>query len=71
MAYLELRAEMLRQGIDQERLGRKINRSLQYVNRRFNGHADWEKGGMYAILNALRIPPDQIYRYFPPNGVTL
>ena len=69
MTYLELRAEMLRQGIYQECLGRKINRSLQYVNRRFNRHADWKQGDMYAILSVLRIPLDQIYKYFPPDGI--
>nr|DAW90295.1 MAG TPA: Regulatory protein-modification, helix-turn-helix, transcriptional regulato, DNA [Bacteriophage sp.] len=67
--YLELRAEMLRQGVEQKYLARKLARSIRYVSDRFCRRAPWSIDDAYLIMSILHLPADQIYRYFPPNGI--
>ena len=66
--YSELREEMKKNDIGQAYLAKLLHVSGTYVSLRINGKMSWSLEDSYKILEILRIPPEQIYYYFPPGG---
>lgn len=64
-----LRRTMFEDDVDQMTLGKTIGRSSSYISARFSGKMPFDANDMYAILDFLGVPHDQIHKYFPPNGL--
>lgn len=66
--FSKLRAAARGQGYTIADMAKSLGKSVSSLNARFNGHQQWELGEMYAILDMLDIPPEELPLYFPPDG---
>ena len=66
--YHELRNAMDYHGVDQAGIAQWISRSRQYVCNCLCCRADWLHEEQYIILARLGLPPEEVYKYFPPRG---
>ena len=69
--YPELRAQMARMGYNSKELGEMIGAGPSGVSRRLSAKQDWFLEEVYAVCQALEIPLDEIYLYFPKGGVPI
>ena len=70
MRYRELRAAMLKQGIQQSDLGGLLRLSKGAVSNRFTQRVPWTIPEAYGVMAYLSLPLEELPRYFPPDGVT-
>ncbi len=68
-AYLELRYQLLAQDMSFEDLGECCGLTANVLSTRFTGRVDWSLHEMYAIMDALQLPMEEMAKYFPRNGV--
>ena len=66
--YALLRGAYTAAGHDQVSLGKKIKRCESYMNLRLGGHKPWDEDDMYRIMDELKLPHEEMHRYFPPRG---
>lgn len=66
--YLKLRAALMAGSIDRTYLAEQLSLSLKSVERSFVGRREWTLGECYKTLSILRIDPEKLPEYFPPNG---
>ena len=73
--YAKLRGALVEREMKQVDLIRElallhppISMSQPTMSRRFNAKDPWTIAEMYAILDVLGIPDDQIHAFFPRNG---
>lgn len=69
MLYLNLRAELTRQGKQVRDLCPVIGMCVSSVSLRMCGHADFTIADAYAILEFLGLPFADLPKYFPPKGI--
>lgn len=67
--YRKLRFELQERDYDLRALAVKLNRSVTYVSRHLTGQQDWALREVYAIMDLIEAPLDQIGEYFPPSDV--
>ena len=67
--YRVLRTQLKEKDIDVAYLADKLGVCTDYVRRRLRGAAPWIQTDMYAVLDMLHIPYDQIHIIFPPGGM--
>ncbi len=46
-----------------------LGRTGEYVYKRLRGVKPWDLSDVYILLRYLEIPPEQIYEFFPENGI--
>jgi hypothetical protein len=66
--HAKLRGAMVAADMDEEYLARKLLRGRTYVSQRMMGKKPWAMDEVYAIMDLLRLPHDQLAAYFPPKG---
>ncbi len=67
--FAKLRGRMHEMDINSNALANFLGRSQSYVSTRMTHNSSWELDEIYKILDLLMIPPEEIFTYFPPNGV--
>lgn len=67
--YKELRRAMRSADVSNVYLAEKLDMAASSVSLRLNGHCPWESDRMYAVMDLLHLPYDQLHIYFPPGGV--
>jgi hypothetical protein len=66
--YKKLKTEMFANDIDQQYICKKLKRSQTYITQRMMGRKSWSMDDVYALIEILRIPFEQIHLYFPKGG---
>lgn len=66
--YAELRALLARDDIDQRYLCELLKRSQGYITQRITGRRPWDQDDMYALMDVVGAPYEDLYRLFPPQG---
>jgi len=67
--YQRLRRALRERDIDQEYLGKLLGRSRSHVSFCLSGKAEWLMSEVYIIAKLCQIPIEEIYKYFPPDGI--
>lgn len=67
--YQRLRRKLREYDIDQHYLAELLKRSPSYVSNCMLGKSDWQMQEVYTIIKLCQIPPEEIYKYFPPDGI--
>lgn len=67
--YKELRKAMRSADVSNVYLAEKLGMAASSVSLRLNGHCPWESDRMYAVMDLLHLPYDQLHIYFPPGGI--
>lgn len=67
--YALLRGAYIAAGYDQVTLAQKMGRCETYINQHFGGKLPWDQTDMYKLMDILRIPYEEMHRYFPPRGI--
>lgn len=67
--YLELRGEMVRQGISNADIAARIGKSQAHVSRCLNLWTGWDCQDMYAIMDMIGRPYSDLHVIFPKDGV--
>lgn len=57
--------------IKQNDIALAIHRSAAYVSRRFNGEGSFLQSECYAMMKLADLPFEDIYYYFPPEGIAV
>lgn len=68
--YILLRARMLTSSMTIRSLARSIGVSTTHINDILSGRRFPRTDICYDILKVLEVPPNEIYNYFPPAGIT-
>jgi len=66
--FLKLRGRMKELGMEQYLFAKKLGRSTSYISHRMTGKHEWLLSEMYAALDILCVPYDQLGEYFPKGG---
>lgn len=69
--YEVLKREFNAKDIDYRYLSGKIGRSTAYISTRMQGKSPWNQNDMYAIMELLNMPPNQLHIVFPKDGITV
>lgn len=69
--YQRLRRKLREYDIDQHYLAELLKRSTGYVSNCMLGKSDWQMQEVYTIIKLCQIPPEEIYKYFPPGGIDI
>ena len=67
--YWDLRRALFEADMPQAELAKPLGRSPGYVDVRMAGRASWTMADAYTICDVLHIPREEIYKYFPPDGI--
>lgn len=68
--FRKLRGKLKEFDIDQSFLAEKLGICSMSVSHKFTGKAEWQLGDMYAVLDLIHEPPEQLNAYFPRGGLT-
>ena len=68
--FLKLRARMKELDVDQLYLAKKLKMCPASLSLRMTGKIQWQLDEMYAAMDILHLPHDQLHLYFPQNGKT-
>jgi hypothetical protein len=63
-----LRDEMHRQEVTIALLARELNIGTSTASLKMNAHNAWTSDEMWAVMEFLSLPPNQLHMYFPRNG---
>lgn len=66
--YKKLRARMVEAGCDGGRLAELVGITKSTLSRKLCGHLCWTLDEAYRVLAVLRVRPELIGEYFPPEG---
>ena len=66
--YAKLRGKMAEMDVNSTALANYLGRSANYLSGRFNNKFSWDMEEVYKIMDFLKIPHEEIFTYFPPNG---
>ena len=66
--HFELRNRMYAMRATANYLSEKIGRSACYFSNRLNGKMPWDLADVYNLCDILRIPYDEIPKFFPRDG---
>ena len=66
--YSKLRGKMAEMDKNATAIAYFLRHSPQYVSSRMNLKGIWNIDEIYAIMEFLEIPKEQLTEYFPPNG---
>ena len=69
--YEVLKREFKAKDIDYRYLAGKIGRSAAYISTRMQGRQPWNQSDMYAIMELLNIPLNQLHIVFPKDGIAV
>ena len=69
--YKLLRKRLRDYDIDQQYLEEILKRSPGYVSNCLTGKGDWQMQEVYTIIKLCQIPVEEIYKYFPPDGIDI
>ena len=61
--------ELKKNDVDRPFLCQQLDRSHSYVSLRFNGKGSFTLEEAYKIMELANVPPENIYRAFPPDGI--
>ena len=61
--------ELKKNGVDRPFLCQQLDRSHSYVSLRFNGKGSFTLEEAYKIMELANVPPEDIFKAFPPGGV--
>lgn len=61
--------ELKKNDIDRPFLCQQLDRSHSYVSLRFNGKGSFTLEEAYRIMELANVPPEDIYKAFPPGGI--
>lgn len=67
--YQRLRRRLRECDIDQQYLAELLKRSTAYVSNCLLGKSQWQINEVWAIVKICQIEPDEICKYFPPEGI--
>lgn len=67
--FPRLRGRLTQLGMTQKYLAKELGIGFASLNHRMNGKYPWNLDEAYKVCEILDIPKDEIYIYFPPNGV--
>ncbi|MEG0941619.1 MAG: hypothetical protein RSE64_06945 [Oscillospiraceae bacterium] len=68
--FRKLRGKFWELDIDQKYLAQKFDCSVMTISHCMTGKKQWTLDWMYAILDLIDEPYDQLPTYFPKGGVT-
>lgn len=66
--FAKLRGRMAEMEINAAAMANFLGRNSTYVSSRMTHKYAWNIDEIYAILELLEIPKEQLTEYFPPNG---
>lgn len=66
--YNKIRGRMREMGVDRKWIRQKVGICEGAFSQKMNAKSSFSLDEAYAILDALRIPREKIYEYFPPDG---
>ena len=66
--YAKLRGKMAEMEVTGEALSNFLGKNRGYVSQRMSKNISWSIDEVYKILDFLKIPREEIFTYFPPNG---
>ena len=69
--YEVLKREFKAKDIDYRYLSSKIGRSTAYISTRMQGRQPWNQSDMYAIMELLNMPLNQLHIVFPKGGISV
>ena len=67
--YQRLRRRLRECDIDQQYLAEMLKRSTAYVSNCLLGKSQWQINEVWAIVRLCQIEPENICKYFPPDGI--
>ena len=67
--YELLRLAMRSRGMTGKDAGTVTGLSAASISARMTGQQPWSMEEAYKMLRALLLPPEDIYKYFPPDGI--
>ena len=67
--HFELRNRMYAMRATSNYLCEKLGRSVCYFSARLNGKKPWDLEDVYNLCDILRIPYDEIPKFFPRDGI--
>ncbi len=62
---------MREQDITQGDIAETIHRATAYISQRFNGKGSFLQSECYAMMKLANLPLEDIYYYFPPDGISV
>ena len=68
--FIELRKMLVEKDLRQQDLNKKIGKSDAYFSSRINGKKPFDFDVAYKILDVLEIPRADVFKYFPPHGMS-
>lgn len=69
--HKRLRTSMSDNGITHAEMARHIGVCAETFSAKITGESDWTTLEMYRIMDHLGISHDQMYLYFPPDGIDI
>ncbi|MCM1328402.1 MAG: DUF739 family protein [Ruminococcus sp.] len=66
--YAKLRGKMAEMDINSIALANYLGKSTAYISAHMTHKYAWDIDEIYAILELLKVPQEDIVEYFPPNG---
>lgn len=67
--YQRLRRRLRECDIDQQYLAELLKRSTAYVSNCLLDKSHWQINEVWAIVRLCQIEPEEICKYFPPDGI--
>ena len=67
--YRLLYAKMLAFDLSQKDIGQMLGLTQASVSSRFTGRQPWSMQEAWTLMRRLRIPANELHRYFPENGI--
>ncbi len=67
--YQRLRSLLRERDISQDYLAELIGRSGPYISHCFSGRSQWQINEIWTIVKLCQIEPEDICKYFPPDGI--
>lgn len=68
--YKKLRGAMAEHDITQEILARHLLIGRRTMSAKFTATSPWNISEMYAAMDLMNLPHDQMHIYFPPGGIS-
>jgi len=66
--FRELRGHLAELGMDHKYFAEKLGMCPASFSGRMTGRLQWQMNEMYAVMDTLKIPYEQLSEYFPKNG---